>query len=224
MRTPAWRYGLRRTSRTSLSTGRRRTRDGLRSGFGELTGATVLQLLVPLLIVMLSFDALAGERESGTLRQLMSLGVRAGCAGGWQGDRGGGRAATTADSNGDSRERGADAWRRGQEDMVAAIPRMAWMAPELSVLLRRANRCMPGGVSVCAFVALGAAGAAGILDGERVSQVSVWPRTWRRRSAPSPSAFLFSHNIERAIRNGIDGNDPAATRQETARGGSAEEV
>ena len=43
--------------------------------FGELTGAMVLQLLIPLLIVLLSFNAFAGERELGTLRQLMSLGV-----------------------------------------------------------------------------------------------------------------------------------------------------
>ena len=43
--------------------------------FGELTAATVLQLLVPLLIVLLSFAAFAGEREQGTLRQLLSLGV-----------------------------------------------------------------------------------------------------------------------------------------------------
>lgn len=44
--------------------------------FGELTGAMVLQLLIPLLIVLLTFNAFAGEREQGTLRQLMSLGVR----------------------------------------------------------------------------------------------------------------------------------------------------
>lgn len=43
--------------------------------FGELTAATVLQLLVPLLIILLSFGAFAGEREQGTLRQLLSLGV-----------------------------------------------------------------------------------------------------------------------------------------------------
>jgi ABC-2 type transport system permease protein len=43
--------------------------------FGELTAATVLQLLLPLLIVLLSFNAFAGEREMGTLRQLLSLGV-----------------------------------------------------------------------------------------------------------------------------------------------------
>lgn len=43
--------------------------------FGELTAAEVLQLLVPLLIVLLTFGAFAAERESGTLRQLASLGV-----------------------------------------------------------------------------------------------------------------------------------------------------
>jgi len=43
--------------------------------FGELTAATTLQLLVPLLIILLSFAAFAGEREQGTLRQLLSLGV-----------------------------------------------------------------------------------------------------------------------------------------------------
>ena len=44
--------------------------------FGELTAATALQLLAPLLIILLTFGALAGEREKGTLRQVLSLGVR----------------------------------------------------------------------------------------------------------------------------------------------------
>jgi ABC-2 type transport system permease protein len=43
--------------------------------FGELTAATTLQLLVPLLIILLAFSAFAGEREQGTLRQLLSLGA-----------------------------------------------------------------------------------------------------------------------------------------------------
>jgi len=42
---------------------------------GELTAAAILQWLIPLLIVFLAFDAFAGERQRGTLRQLMSLGV-----------------------------------------------------------------------------------------------------------------------------------------------------
>jgi len=44
--------------------------------FGELTGAAVLQILLPLLIILLSFSAFAGEREQGTLRQLLSLGLK----------------------------------------------------------------------------------------------------------------------------------------------------
>ena len=43
--------------------------------FGELTAAAVLQILIPLLIIVLAFSTFAGERESGTLRQVLSLGV-----------------------------------------------------------------------------------------------------------------------------------------------------
>lgn len=43
--------------------------------FGELSVAAVLQLLVPLLIILLAFPAFAGERDLGTLRQVLSLGV-----------------------------------------------------------------------------------------------------------------------------------------------------
>lgn len=43
--------------------------------FGELSSALALQMLVPLIIVLLCCGALAGERESGTLRQILSLGV-----------------------------------------------------------------------------------------------------------------------------------------------------
>jgi ABC-2 type transport system permease protein len=43
--------------------------------FGELTAAIVLQLLIPLFVILLAFPAFAGEREAGTLRQLLSLGV-----------------------------------------------------------------------------------------------------------------------------------------------------
>jgi len=43
--------------------------------FGELTAAESLQVLFPLFIVLMTFAAFAGEREQGTLRQLVSLGV-----------------------------------------------------------------------------------------------------------------------------------------------------
>ncbi|MGY3484370.1 ABC-2 type transport system permease protein [Bradyrhizobium sp. USDA 4011] len=45
--------------------------------FGELSPAWLLQVLVPLLIIVIGFNAVSGERERGTLRQLLSLGVPA---------------------------------------------------------------------------------------------------------------------------------------------------
>jgi ABC-2 type transport system permease protein len=42
---------------------------------GTLSAAMSLQVLVPLLIVVLTFASIAGEREEGTLRHLLSLGV-----------------------------------------------------------------------------------------------------------------------------------------------------
>jgi ABC-2 type transport system permease protein len=44
--------------------------------FGEMTAAETLQVLVPLFIVLITFGAFAAEREQGTLRQVLSLGVR----------------------------------------------------------------------------------------------------------------------------------------------------
>jgi ABC-2 type transport system permease protein len=43
--------------------------------FGELTAAGTMQVLIPLVIILLCFSSFAGEREQGTLRQLLSLGV-----------------------------------------------------------------------------------------------------------------------------------------------------
>jgi ABC-2 type transport system permease protein len=43
--------------------------------FGELTATVTLQLLLPLLMVLLGYPAFVGEREQGTLRQLLSHGV-----------------------------------------------------------------------------------------------------------------------------------------------------
>ncbi len=42
---------------------------------GALTAAQVLQFLVPLLVILLAFGALAGERDQGTLRQVLATGV-----------------------------------------------------------------------------------------------------------------------------------------------------
>ena len=44
--------------------------------FGDLSPAAAAQSLLPLLVILLSYSAFAGEREQGTLRQLLSLGVK----------------------------------------------------------------------------------------------------------------------------------------------------
>ena len=44
--------------------------------FGELTAATLLQSVFPLIIIFFTFSSFAGEREAGTLKQVLSLGVR----------------------------------------------------------------------------------------------------------------------------------------------------
>jgi ABC-2 type transport system permease protein len=44
--------------------------------FGELSGANAFLVLLPLFVVMIAFSSFSGERENGTLRQLLSLGVR----------------------------------------------------------------------------------------------------------------------------------------------------
>lgn len=44
--------------------------------FGDLSGAMILQLLIPLLIILLCFGMISGEREEGTLRQLLSVGAK----------------------------------------------------------------------------------------------------------------------------------------------------
>ncbi len=44
--------------------------------FGELTAAEGFLVLLPLFIVLVTFNAFSGEREQGTLRQLLIVGVR----------------------------------------------------------------------------------------------------------------------------------------------------
>lgn len=43
--------------------------------FGELTAASTLQFLIPVLVMLLAFARFAGEREDGTLKQVIASGV-----------------------------------------------------------------------------------------------------------------------------------------------------
>ncbi len=62
--------------KTNFAQNRPAEDNGAVSRFGDLTPSMILQVLLPLVIILLGFSAFAGERDSGTLRQVMSLGVR----------------------------------------------------------------------------------------------------------------------------------------------------
>lgn len=176
--------------------------------FGELTGATVLQLLVPLLIVLLTFNAFSGERELGTLRQLLSLGVS-------QTDLARGKALGVAGALGlllvPAAVIGVVALTAasGQADMIASIPRMAWMT--LSYLLYFAafvgvslavSACAPSSRSAL-IVLLGFWMFNGLIAPRAASDIAKAVR-------PAPSAFQFVRGIEKALEG--DGHDSAAAR------------
>jgi len=61
--------------KTNFAKNRPAQDNGGLSRFGELTPAMILQLLIPLMLILFGFSAFAGERDAGTLRQLVSLGA-----------------------------------------------------------------------------------------------------------------------------------------------------
>jgi ABC-2 type transport system permease protein len=178
--------------------------------FGELTGAAVLQLLVPLLIILLAFDAFSGERELGTLRQLLSLGVKPGSltAGKSLGISAsllmllvpaaalGSLAISAASSSG---------------EITGALPRAAWMT--LGYLLYYG--ALIGVTLAVSALASSSRTALIALLGFWMLNALVAPRAASdiaKSLRPAPSAFEFAQTIESAMKNGIDGHDPAAER------------
>jgi len=61
--------------KTNFAKNRPAQDNGGLSRFGDLTPAMILQLLIPLMLILFGFSAFAGERDAGTLRQLVSLGA-----------------------------------------------------------------------------------------------------------------------------------------------------
>jgi len=178
--------------------------------FGELTGATVLQLLIPLLIVLLTFSAFSGEREQGTLRQLLSLGVKrshlaAGKALGVAGALGlllvpaaivGVLALTLAS---------------GPADMKAALPRMAWLT--LAYLLHF-GVFVGGSLAVSAWAPSSRAALIGLL-GFWMFNGLIAPRAASdiaKSLAPTPSAFEFGFKLQQGLKG--SGDDSADSRVE----------
>lgn len=180
--------------------------------FGELTAATAMQLLIPLLIILLSFGAFAAEREQGTLRQLLSLGVRKtdlafGKAFGISGALGVllvpatviGVVALTFTAEGGA--------------FAASLPRM---------LLMTLGYLLYFGVFVSLSLAVSARASSSRLA--LVTLLAFWivngliaPRAMAdvaRRVHPTPSAFEFAQAVEHDLKNGVDGHNPADRRAE----------
>ncbi|HYZ85863.1 MAG TPA: DUF3526 domain-containing protein [Bryobacteraceae bacterium] len=179
---------------------------------GELTGATVLQLLMPLMIILLTFSAFASEREMGTLRQLLSLGVK-------RSDLAWGKAlgityalglllvpATVIGVVGlaVTSENGA---------LAMSMPRMGLMmlgyllyfAAFLGVSLAVSARSRSSRVALIAL--LGFWIFNGLIAPKAVTDLA-------RAMYPTPSALQFAREVEHDIENGIDGHNPLDTRTE----------
>lgn len=179
---------------------------------GELTGATVLQLLIPLVIILLTFSAFATEREQGTLRQLLSLGVR-------RSDLAWGKAVGIAGALGalliPAVAIGIIALALASDNgsFAASGPRMAMMA--LSYLLyfgafigvSLAVSAWASSSRLALVSLLGFWIFNGLIAPKAVTDIS-------RAVYPTPSALEFAKSIEQDIERGMDGHNPADKRVE----------
>ena len=174
--------------------------------FGALSAAFVMQVLLPLLIVLLAFGAFATERESGTLRQVLSLGVPQ----------------TT--------------WALGKMlGLVAALATLLLPATILGVAaltLASSATSLGESLSRMALMGLGYALYFGAFIGlclavsarahssraALVVLLGFWmfnslllPRVasdLARKIYPTPSAFAFAKQLKADLKEGIDRNDP----------------
>jgi ABC-2 type transport system permease protein len=181
----------------------------------DLTGAIVLQQLVPLVIILVAFGAFASERERGTLPHLASLGVSRGqlLAGKWLG------AAATC-----------GLLLLGSTLVVVGVAWSGWSRSELSipadaaVLLLLAYSAYWAG-----FVSL-SLGVSAIARTSRIALVALlgfWainvllaPRVAAELSkqlVPTPSATEFEARIARDIAQGMDGHNPEDRRRQALR-------
>lgn len=183
--------------------------------FGELTAAAVLQLLLPLLIILLSFSAFAGEREQGTLRQLMSLGIN-------KRDLALGKATGVAAALALLL---IPATVIGITAMALAAENGDLRASAGRVSLMGAGYLLYFGIFVALSLAISARAKSSrtalvILLGFWIVNSLIAPRAASditKRLHPTPSAFEFASLIDKDIRNGLDGHNPADRRSEELR-------
>ena len=177
--------------------------------FGQLTAATVLQLLIPLLIILLTFAAFAGEREQGTLRLVLSQGVR-------RGDLGLGKALGVSAALGliliPAALLGAAALAFGSADSFSlSLPRLLLMSV-VYLLYFVIILALALGTSA---IAPSSTFALILLLGFWIGNSIVAPRAAADLSkliVPTPSQTQIAAAIEFDTSHGIDGNAPPAKR------------
>jgi ABC-2 type transport system permease protein len=178
--------------------------------FGELTAATVLQFLIPLLIVLVAFGQFAGEREQGTLRQLLSLGVR-------PRDLAAGKMAGVAVAlalalvpavllgvaalvlSADD----ASPLRSAGRFLLLALAYLLYLGTMVALSLAISARAPSTRVALLAL--LGFWAASSLIVPRAAADVA-------SRVVPTPSAAEFWRDVNRDLREGLDGNEPAAKR------------
>jgi ABC-2 type transport system permease protein len=172
----------------------------------------VMQLLIPLLIILLSFSAFAGEREQGTLRQLLSIGVR-------RNDLALGKALGIAGALGSlivpATVVGVVALALTSENgsLLSSMPRMALMfscyllyfASFIGLSLAVSARMKSSQMALVVLLAFWIIN--GLIAARAVTDIA-------RRIYPTPSAFAFQQAIDREMQGGAAGHETSAKRAE----------
>lgn len=183
----------------------------------DLTVAFVLQVLLPLLVVFLGFNTFSGEREGGTLRLLLSLGVPA-------------RRLATGKILGLAVAVGllvVPAALLGA-GIVLVSTDAAHTLDAGDTVTRLAALALVYGAYVAVFLGISVAVSA-VARSSRAALVGLltfWlvgafvvPRVvadLARWHHPAPSAAEFWRQVQEDMRQGIDGHDPAAARTREA--------
>lgn len=182
--------------------------------FASVTAAGILQHLVPLLIILLAFGTLATERDQGTLRQVLALGVgrRELAVGKALGVAGAfslllvpaavlGAAAVTVSGGGGL----APTLARGS---VLALVYLAYFAAFLGVSLAVSARAPSARTALVVLLGLWA------VNGLVAPRVAV---DLSKALHPTPSAFEFARTVEREMAAGVGDLLPPDRTEITAR-------
>ncbi len=181
--------------------------------FGALSAAFVMQVLLPLLIVLLAFGTFAAEREAGTMRQVLSLGVPKKT---WALGKMLGLVAALAVLLLPATVVGvaALALASGATSFSESLPRMALMGAGYALYF---GAFIGLSLAVSAW-ARSARAALVILLGFWMFNSLLLPRVASdvaRRVHPTPSAFVFAKQIEADIKGGGDAHGaPDARRKQ----------